>query len=167
MITRWEGSGLVAALRENLRVIRGALGDEQFPVPYFRSRNRCRDRADCDLWPYPGFGTRSRVMSMLDGSPFTSFVVPGLILLAVVGGTQILAAVLQIRLHPASLLWMAFAGFTMIVWILVETVVIHGFGLLQALYFATGALQIVLTLALLGIVAWVPRIDLRVARARP
>jgi hypothetical protein len=37
MITRWEGSGLVAALRENLRVIRGALGDEQFPVPYFRS----------------------------------------------------------------------------------------------------------------------------------
>ena len=105
-------------------------------------------------------------LSMLDGSPFTSFLVPGLILLAVVGGTQILAAVLLIGRRRASLLGMAFAGFTMIVWILVETVVIQGFGLLQALYFATGALQIILTLALLGIVAWVPRIDLGVARAR-
>jgi hypothetical protein len=105
-------------------------------------------------------------LSMLAGSPFTSFLVPGLILLVVVGGTQTLAAVLQIRRRRASLVWMAFAGFTMIIWILVETIVIQGFGLLQALYFASGTVQIILTLALLGLVAWVPRIDLRVARAR-
>ena len=105
-------------------------------------------------------------LSMLDGSPFTSFLVPGLILLVVVGGTQTLAAVLQIRRRRASLVWMAFAGFTMIIWILVETIVIQGFGLLQAFYFATGAVQIILTLALLGLVAWVPRIDLVVAPAR-
>ena len=101
-------------------------------------------------------------LSMLSGSPFSSFVAPALILLVVVGGTQTLASVLQIRRRPISLLWTAFAGFTMVIWILVETVLIRGFGPLQVLYFATGALQIILTLTLLGIVSWIPRIDLRV-----
>lgn len=99
--------------------------------------------------------------SFLDNSPFASFLVPGLILLVVVGGTQAVAAVLLLGRRRSSLLWAAVAGFAMMIWIFTETVMIQGFGWLQLLYFATGALEVALVLALLGIVAWLPRIQLR------
>jgi endo-1,4-beta-xylanase len=35
----WSADAIEADLRENLRIIRGALGDEQYPVPYFRAPN--------------------------------------------------------------------------------------------------------------------------------
>lgn len=99
--------------------------------------------------------------SFLDNSPFTSFLVPALILLVVIGGTQALATVLLLRRRPSSLLWAAVAGFAMIIWILTETVMIQAFGWLQLLYFATGAVELALVLAVLGIVSWLPRIELR------
>ncbi len=100
-------------------------------------------------------------LSMLDNSPFASFFVPGLILLVVVGGAQAVAAVLLIRRRGSALFWSAFAGFAMISWILIETVMIQGFGVLQAVYFITGAAELALVLALLGIVSWMPRIELK------
>jgi hypothetical protein len=101
--------------------------------------------------------------SFLAGSPFTSFFVPGLVLLAVVGGTQVMAAILLFRRRPLALFWAAFAGFTMVTWILVETVIIRGFSVLQALYFLTGVAELALVLALLGIVSWMPRSQVAVA----
>jgi hypothetical protein len=99
--------------------------------------------------------------TFLEGGPFTSFLWPGLILLIVVGGTQGLAAGLLLRHRESALLWSAVAGFAMIIWIFVETVMIGGFSWLQALYFITGMAQLVLVLALLGIVGWLPRMPLR------
>ena len=99
--------------------------------------------------------------SMLANGPFTSFLWPGIILLLVVGGSQSLASVLLIARRESALLWTAVSGFVMIIWIFVEIGIIAGFSWLQALYFATGALQLVLVLALLGIVAWLPRAPLR------
>jgi hypothetical protein len=95
--------------------------------------------------------------SFLTGSPFDSFFVPALILLVIVGGSQVLAALLLLLRRSSSLVWTAFAGFTMVTWILVETVIIRGFGVLQALYYLSGVVELVLVLALLGIVAWLPR----------
>ena len=62
--------------------------------------------------------------SFLENSPFTSFFLPALILLVVVG-TQALAAGLLLGYRESSLLWTAFAGFAMIIWILTETVIIR------------------------------------------
>ena len=98
--------------------------------------------------------------SMLDGSPFTSYSLPALILLIAIGGTQTLAAVLLLRRRKSCLVWTAFAGFALIIWILAETAIIHGFGWLQGIYFVTGVAELALVLALLGIVTWLPRIDL-------
>jgi hypothetical protein len=98
--------------------------------------------------------------SLLAGSPFPNFFFPGLLLLAVVGGTQVVATILLFRRGPLALFWAAFAGFTMVTWILVETAIIRGFGVLQALYYLTGVTELVLVLALLGIVAWMPRSQL-------
>lgn len=82
-------------------------------------------------------------------------------LIAIVGGTQGLAMVLLLMRRESALLWSAVAGLGMLIWIFVETVVIHGGSWLQVLYFATGTLQIALVLALLGVVGWLPRRPLR------
>ena len=87
--------------------------------------------------------------SMLDGTPFTSFVIPALILFVVVGGTQGVALALLARQSRTALLWSAIAGFGMIVWIMVETVMIQGFSALQAVYFSLGIAQLALVVAML------------------
>jgi hypothetical protein len=101
--------------------------------------------------------------SMLASGPFTSFVGPAVILTVIVGGSQVLASGLLIARREASLLWTAVAGFVMLIWIFVETIMIGGVSFLQVLYFATGGAQIILVLALLGVVAWLPRQPLRAA----
>ena len=98
--------------------------------------------------------------SFLAGGPFTTFLWPGLVLLVVVGGSQNLSAVLLIGRRPSALLWSAVAGFGMMIWIFVETGLIRGLSWLQVLYFATGTLQLVLVLTLLGVAAWLPRTSL-------
>jgi hypothetical protein len=101
--------------------------------------------------------------SMLASGPFTSFTWPAVILGVVVGGSQVLAGGLLVARREVSLLWAAVAGFVMLIWIFVETIMIGGGSFLQVLYFATGGAQIILVLALLGIVAWLPRQPLRAA----
>lgn len=98
--------------------------------------------------------------SMLAGSPFTSFIWPGLILLVVVGGSQTLAACLLLKRRPSELLWSGVAGFGLMIWIFIETGIIQGLSWLQVIYFATGALQLILVLALLGVAGWLPRVPL-------
>jgi hypothetical protein len=96
-------------------------------------------------------------LSMLDDSPFASFVVPALVLLVVIGGTHVLALVQLIRRRATALLCSAIAGFGLVIWIYVETVVIRGFSALQGIYLVAGLLELALVLALLGIVRWIPR----------
>jgi hypothetical protein len=105
--------------------------------------------------------------SFLAGSPFPNFFLPGLLLLVVVGGTQVITAVLLFRDRSPALFWAAFAGFTMVTWILAETAIIRGFSVLQALYYLTGVGEIVLVLALLGIVSWLPRAVTKHSRTSP
>ena len=93
-------------------------------------------------------------VSLLEGSPFPSFAGPALILAVVIGGTLTLAAVLLLRHRVSSLLWSAVAGFSMVIWIMAETVIIRGFSWLQGLYFTAGIAELALVFGLLGIVSW-------------
>lgn len=104
--------------------------------------------------------------SLLADGPFTSFVWPALLLIGIVGGTQSAAAILLTVGREAALLWSAVAGFGMVIWIMIETALIHGFSWLQALYFASGLLQPVLVVVLLGVVTGLPRRPLRSLRSR-
>lgn len=100
-------------------------------------------------------------VTFLETSPFASFTVPGLILVIVVGGSQALATGLLLARRESALLWSAVAGFGMLIWIFTEILLIREASGLQVLYFVTGTLQLVLVLALLGIVSWLPRAPLR------
>lgn len=90
-------------------------------------------------------------LAYLEGSPFTSYVVPGLILGIVVGGTQLAAAIALATKRPRALLLAAIAGFGMQIWIFTELAIIKEYSWLQTTYFALGVLELALVLVLLGI----------------
>jgi hypothetical protein len=95
--------------------------------------------------------------SLLAGSPFPTFLVPGLILLIVVGGTQCAASVLLLRKRTSALVWSAVAGFGMLIWIIAEIAMINSLTWAQMIYVISGFLQLILVFSQLGIVSWLPR----------
>ena len=84
-------------------------------------------------------------------TPFSSYVVPGLVLGGVVGGTQLSAAVALLARRRRALLMSAIAGFGVLIWIFVELATIRHYPWLQAAYFGLGGLELILVFALLGI----------------
>ena len=88
--------------------------------------------------------------SYLGGSPFTSYVVPGLVLAVIVGGTHILASILTGRGSQAGPFAAAVAGFGLLIWIFVQMMFIP-FSPLQAIYFLAGLAELGLVLMGLGL----------------
>lgn len=86
----------------------------------------------------------------LDGSPFASYLIPGLLLAGLLGGIHIVAFVAVLRRHPLDAVLSAAAAFATLIWIFVQTVYIP-FSFLQAVYFAAGLLELGLVLLMLGI----------------
>jgi hypothetical protein len=93
----------------------------------------------------------------LEGSVFTSFLVPGLVLGVVVGGTQLAGAVTLLMRRRSGIVLAAVGGFGMIIWIFVEIAIIREYSWLQTAYFAVGIAELVLVLALLGITPSIAR----------
>jgi xanthosine utilization system XapX-like protein len=63
--------------------------------------------------------------STLEYSPFDSFLIPGLILSFVVGGSLLVAARLIWFRHPAAPMMSLVAGVTLLGWIVGEAIMIH------------------------------------------
>lgn len=82
---------------------------------------------------------------------FDSFVIPGWILLIVVGGTHLVAAIMLVLRRGSAAFWSAVAGFAMVIWIYVEVVIFFESGWAHHFWGATGLAEIGGTLALLGI----------------
>jgi hypothetical protein len=95
--------------------------------------------------------------SMLADSPFSTFLLPGVILALVVGGTQTVASVRLLQHRQSALLWSAIAGFGMMIWIISEIGFLQTLMWAQLIYVVSGLLQLLLVFSLLGIVSWLPR----------
>jgi hypothetical protein len=90
----------------------------------------------------------------LAGTPFRSFLVPGLVLGVIVGGTHLVAMIGLLTQRRWALLMTTVAGFGMLIWIFIELAIV-GYSWLQSVYFGLGALELILVFALLGIApAW-------------
>ena len=98
-------------------------------------------------------------MSYLDNGPFDSFVWPGIILGVVIGGTQLAAAIALTARRRSGPLAAAVAGFGMLVWIFAELALILQYSFLQTIYFGVGTAELVLVLALLGLVPAVVSVE--------
>lgn len=90
----------------------------------------------------------------LDGTPFHSFVIPGIVLGVVVGGSLLGSSHLVWRRHRAARAAAIFSSTTLLGWICVEAVMIHGGRPLQIVIFASAATMLALALRL-------PREDLQ------
>ena len=86
----------------------------------------------------------------LEGSAFSSYLVPGLVLALVLGGIHAIAFVLLSRRRPSALLAGATAGYAALIWIFVQMMLIP-FSFLQAAYFIAGAVELGLVMLLLGL----------------
>ncbi len=77
-------------------------------------------------------------LSMLRGSPFRDFLVPGIILFTINGLGQALAAVLCFTQHRLAAYCGAMFGLGLMIWIFLQVSFIGGGHWLQYLYFALG-----------------------------
>jgi hypothetical protein len=86
----------------------------------------------------------------LEGSPFDSYLIPGLTLAVVLGGVHLAALVLVKLRNRFAMLMAAAAGYAALIWIFIQMILIP-FSFLQAVYFGAGLLELGLVLLLLGV----------------
>ena len=85
-------------------------------------------------------GTLPVPISLLRHTPFDSYVIPGLFLAVVMGGSSLVGA-LALPMHARrGRLVSAATGLMMVGWIMGETMILRGFSWLQGLYLVTGLL---------------------------
>jgi hypothetical protein len=83
-------------------------------------------------------------MDLLEGSVFSSYLVPGLVLSIVVGGSGLLAMAAEWRKHPLASEASVFAGVMIVAYEVVEIVTVGAIHWLQYSYVALGAVIIAL-----------------------
>lgn len=83
--------------------------------------------------------------SWVRDTDFPSNYFPGVILMAVVGGSSLIAAVALVKRSVGWQLASIAAGTIMVVWVIGEVASIRGFHVLQVIYLVTGALVVTWT----------------------
>lgn len=87
--------------------------------------------------------------ALLEGTPFGSYLIPGLLLALVVGGSATVATIATILDNDAGAAASAVAGVVMMGWIAGELRLLKQQSWLEALYFAAG-----LAMTALAVVVW-------------
>lgn len=90
------------------------------------------------------FGVISPPHEWLQNTLFTSYLVPGLVLFFVVGGSALYGVYTIIKNKPHYKQAAGLSGLVMMMWITVEVITIRHFHWLQALYYTLGCIITVL-----------------------
>jgi hypothetical protein len=85
-------------------------------------------------------GARDVPTDWLDGSPFTSYFVPGLILMIVVGGSFLIAAIAVVTDRPGASRTALGSGVIVVVWVAAQVAIIGFVSWLQPVTAAAGLL---------------------------
>ena len=80
----------------------------------------------------------------MEGTPFSNYFIPGLILFLVIGGGSIASAIAAIRKITNYPLLIMLTGVALVIWIIVQIAMIRMLHWLQALYGGIGLLLIIL-----------------------
>jgi CDP-diglyceride synthetase len=88
-------------------------------------------------------------LEWLQGTPFSNYLIPGIVLLVFNGLGNIIAAFLSIFKNRHRAYIALFFGFVMMIWIISQVALIGYKSFLQPLYFSTGLLQAILGALLL------------------
>lgn len=81
-------------------------------------------------------------IELLRNTPFTSYLIPGIVLFSINGVGSLVASYFSLkRLKPAGIMGMVF-GIALIIWIIVQLYLMGFASWLQPLYFALGTLEL-------------------------
>ncbi|HSN60645.1 MAG TPA: hypothetical protein VLR49_06910 [Ferruginibacter sp.] len=89
-------------------------------------------------------------LSLLDGTPFTDYLVPGILLTLIVGIVNLHAVFYIVEQHPYRYNWAMAGGFIIIAWIIVQIILISMLQWLHFIYFFVGVLIILIAYQLKG-----------------
>ena len=99
---------------------------------------------------YPSGRVLKMPLSLLAGSPFSNYLIPGMILFLVNGVGQLWAGVLSFRHHSWSGHASAVFGMGLIIWIFMQVSMLGGGHWLQYTYFMIGVIETVLAFLMRG-----------------
>ena len=85
---------------------------------------------------------------LLRHTPFDSFVIPGIFLVVVIGGSAMIGLTALLARRWRALATSAAAGAVMVGWILGESLLVEGFSWLQGLYLLTGSIVVIASIRL-------------------
>jgi hypothetical protein len=88
--------------------------------------------------------------SLLEGTPFTDYLVPGILLTVMVGGVNLLAVFSNLQRHPSRYNWSMAGGFMVCGWIVIQVILINTIHWLHFLYFIIGIMIILAAYQLKG-----------------
>lgn len=98
----------------------------------------------------PDGGVMNLPLSLLDGTPFKDFLIPGILLSTIVGGVNLLAVFYNIQRHVNRYNWAMAGGIMISGWIVVQMILIQAAHWLHFLYLGIGILIILLAYQLKG-----------------
>jgi hypothetical protein len=89
-------------------------------------------------------------LSLLEGTPFKNFMVPGLLLTTLVGGVNLLAIFYNMQRHAKRYNWAMAGGIMLIGWLIAQMILIHTLHWLHFIYLGIGLLIILISFQLKG-----------------
>ena len=88
-------------------------------------------------------------VDVLKNSPFSSFLIPGIILLVAIGFGNIFAAVVLYYEYKYSLYISHLMGLVLVGWIVVQCIMMRNINILHVVYFIIGGIEMLLSLRLM------------------
>lgn len=98
----------------------------------------------------PGGGILNVSLSLLEGTPFKDFLIPGILLTTMVGGVNLLAVFYNMQRHANRYNWAMAGGIMITGWIIVQMIIIHAAHWLHFIYLGIGLLIILIAYQLKG-----------------
>jgi len=98
----------------------------------------------------PGGSIMNLPLTLLNGTPFKNYLIPGIILTAIVGGVNLVAVVYNIQKSSNRYNWAMAGGMMICGWIIVQMIIIRAAHWLHFLYLGTGLLIILIAYQLKG-----------------
>jgi len=89
-------------------------------------------------------------VSLLEGTPFKDFTIPGVLLAVLVGGTNLLAVFFNLKRQAGRYNWALAGGIFITGWIIGQLILIGASHWLQAFYLVIGILVILIAYQLKG-----------------
>lgn len=89
-------------------------------------------------------------LSLLNGTPFNDYLLPGILLTLIVGIVNLHAVFYNVQNHPYRYDWAMAGGFIITVWIMVQVILTGMIHWLHFIYFLVGVLIILIAYQLKG-----------------